>query len=64
MLKHSRKMLLLIALCWVVPASAEQQPAGSTDECPEARKAQLVVIAGDGGIGEVPLDTRRRAFFP
>jgi hypothetical protein len=64
MLKHSRKMVLLVALCWVVPASAEQQPNGSAGDCPYAEEAQLVVIAGDDGFGEVPVDTRRRAFFP
>ena len=26
MIRHSRKLLLLAALCWIAPASAEQRP--------------------------------------
>jgi hypothetical protein len=40
--KHSKKLLLLAALCWVVPVSAHQPPVGSTQlkdlpTCPLAR---------------------------
>ena len=47
--KHSKKLLLLAALCWVVPASASQPPLASKQlkewpSCPIAR-AKLIAEA-------------------
>lgn len=48
--KHLRKLLLLAALCWVVPVSAQQRPASFNHQdrdgpaCPKAR-AQALALA-------------------
>jgi len=44
--QHSRKLLLLLALCWVVPASASQLPAAYKQlkewpGCPVARAKMI-----------------------
>ena len=44
--KHSKKLLLLAALCWVVPASASQPPLASKPlkewpSCPIARAKMI-----------------------
>ena len=44
--KHSKKLLLLAALCWVVPVSAHQSPVASRElkdlpTCPLARAKVL-----------------------
>ena len=44
--KHSKKLLLLAALCWVVPASASQLPLSSKQlkgwpSCPIARAKMI-----------------------
>jgi hypothetical protein len=70
MLKHSRKLLLLAALCWVGPLSAQQHPPASeparwhSKGCPHER-AEAVALSGSDAVGEVSVfDTNRRAFFP
>lgn len=70
MLKRSRKLLFLAALCWVAPLSAQQHPAASEPEqwpfqgCPHEH-SQAVAVSGSDAVGEVSVfDTNRRAFFP
>jgi hypothetical protein len=45
--KHTRKLLLLAALCWVVPASASQLPAaaGQLKEWPSCPIARAKLLA-------------------
>ena len=74
MLKYSRKLLLLAAICWVGPLSAQQIPSEPEPEpepeqwhsqgCPHER-SQAVAISGSDAVGEVSVfDASRRAFFP
>ena len=66
MLMHLRNLLLVAALCWVAPASAGQPDFGQShpEGCPYAQQARAIVIAGDAGLGEVPVSSARRAFLP
>jgi hypothetical protein len=45
--KHTRKLLLVAALCWVVPASASQLPvvAGQLKEWPGCPLARAKLLA-------------------
>ena len=68
--KHSRKLLLLAALCWVGPLSAQQRPAApepeqwQSGECPHER-SEAIALSGSDSVGEVSVfDSSRRAFFP
>ena len=61
--KHSRKLLLLTALCWVGPASAEYA-AVNEDECPYSQGPQAVVISSSTSVGEVPISAAERAYYP
>lgn len=63
MLKHWRKVLLLTALCWVVPASAELSTE-IKDACPFSHGPQTVMISASGGVGEVPVSAAERAYYP
>ena len=70
MLKHSRKLLLLAAFCWVGPLSAQQRQAASQPQqwhsqgCPHQR-SEAVALSGSDAVGEVSVfDASRRAFFP
>jgi hypothetical protein len=74
-----RKLLLLIALCWVAPLAAQQRPVASTQThakgCPfaEARaraaaqahvKASTVIVVTDSGaFGDVPMLGAARRAF-
>ena len=63
-----RNLLMMAALCWVAPASAQQRTLDSAHPqapgCPGAQKPQVMLIASDGGLGEVPISAGRRAFLP
>ena len=49
MLKHSRKLLLLVALCWIAPASAEQRPTHAHGgACPSAANVAVGVSTFPG----------------
>ncbi len=49
MVKHSRKFLLLAALCWIAPASAEQRDDRNNDAaCPSLQSSALGVSAFPG----------------
>ena len=63
MLKHSRKLLLLAALCWVGPASAEFATVNE-DECPYAHGPQAVVISSSASVSEIPVSAAERAYYP
>ena len=63
MLKHSRKLLLLAALCWVGPASAEYATVNE-DECPFSHGARAIVVSGSASVGEVPISVAERAYYP
>jgi hypothetical protein len=59
----SRNLLLIAALCWVAPASA--QLAASEDEvCPNARVSRQVVIITEDVFGGVPISQGARALLP
>jgi hypothetical protein len=66
MLMHLRNLLLVAALCWVAPASAGPADLLQThpEGCPYAEQAREIVIAGDAGLGDVPVSSARRAFLP
>ena len=67
---HLRKLLVLATLCWVAPLSAQQRastPWLDTDRgwaCPHELEAKTIVITGRAPVGEVPVETSRRAFLP
>ena len=72
MAMHSRKLLLLGALCWVAPLSAQQRPAASEPQ-PEQwqskgcshERGEVIAVSGSDAVGEVSVfDASRRAFFP
>ena len=63
MLKYSRRLLLLAALCWVGPASAEYATVNE-DECPFEHGAQAIVISSSSTVGEVPILAAERAYYP
>lgn len=50
--KHSRKLLLLVALCWVAPLSAQQRPVAAHKHpaCPHSQ-ANSAIAATDGTPG-------------
>jgi len=49
MLKHSRKLLLLVALCWIAPASAEQRPTHAHEgPCPATASVAVGVSSFPG----------------
>jgi len=51
MFRHSRKFLLLAALCWIAPASAEQRtPRAHDGPCPAAASVAVGVSAIPGEI--------------
>lgn len=59
----SRNLLLVAALCWVAPASA-QLSGPADDECPDAKASRQIVILADTAPGDVPVSERRRALLP
>ena len=62
MRRPSRNLLLIAALCWVAPASAEF--TNSDDgEC-QAGASQSVVVLADTAPGEVPVSPGGRALLP
>jgi hypothetical protein len=68
MAMHSRKLLLLGAICWVAPLSAQQRPAvpeqGQSQDCLHEDRG-VIAISGSDAVGEVSVfDASRRAFFP
>ena len=63
MRRHSRNLLLIAALCWVAPASAEFTNPDDEGEC-HAGASQSVVILADNAPGEVPVSAGRRALLP
>lgn len=63
MLKHKRKLLLVAALCWVGPASAEYASVNE-DECELAHGPRAVVFSSSASVGEVPISAAERAYYP
>ena len=63
MLRHKRKLLLVAALCWVGPASAEYASVNE-DECHFAPSPRSVVFSSSASVGEVPISAAERAYFP
>jgi len=63
---HLRKLLVLATLCWVAPLSAQQRSSAPDDHwgCPHERDPKAIVISTRDQIGEVPVETSRRAFLP
>ena len=71
MSRPSQKLMIMAAVCWVAPASAQQivaevQPQQwESGGCPEERAArQKIIISNDEAMGEVPVSASRRAIFP
>jgi hypothetical protein len=62
MRRHSRNLLLIAALCWVAPASAEFTNPDE-GEC-HAGESQTVVVLADTAPGDVPVSAGRRALLP
>ena len=68
MARHIRNLLMLAALCWVAPVSA--QHSAVEDEqvhksgCPDAQHAVEVVVVSEQALGEVPISAGLRAFMP
>ena len=62
MRRHSRNLLLIAALCWVAPASAEFTNPDD-GEC-HAGASQSMVVLADAPPGEVPVSAGRRALLP
>lgn len=59
---HLRNLLLLAALCWVAPASAEQHVS---DEACTGRGTSPLASPGENGAGGMQaFDSSRRAFLP
>jgi len=50
MAKHSRKILMLVALCWIAPASAQRPAEAGHDHraCPESSHAVVGSAAFPG----------------
>jgi hypothetical protein len=63
---HLRKLLVLATLCWVAPLSAQQRSSAPDDHwgCPSERDPDAIVISNRDHVGEVPVETSRRAFLP
>lgn len=59
----SRNLLLIAALCWVAPASAELTVSGD-GECPNAKVSRQIVILDDAAPGDVPVSAGRRTLLP
>lgn len=62
MWRHSRNLLVIAALCWVAPASAEFANPDE-GEC-HAGASQSVVNLADTAPGDVPVSAGRRALLP
>ena len=60
----SRNLLLIAALCWVAPASAEFASTGAEEDCPHSRGARQVIILDEAAIGGIPVAAGRRALLP
>ena len=61
--RHLRNLLLIAALCWVAPVSA-QAVHSDASECPYAKAARAEVVIADVAPGEVPVSPGRRVFLP
>lgn len=59
----SRNLLLIAALCWVAPASA-QLVASDDEDCPDKGASRQVVIITDNAPGGVPIAQGARALMP
>lgn len=61
-----RKLFILATLCWVAPLSAQQRASASDEEwgCPSERVPNAITISARDPVGEVPVETSRRAFLP
>jgi len=69
MARHIRNLLMLAALCWVAPVSAQQPPPAESEPhlsggCPHAKPGAEVVIVSEQALGEVPISAGLRAFMP
>lgn len=58
---HLRNLLLLVALCWVAPASAGYEPVEKA--CPGSAASPLTMPA-EGASGVRMVDADRSAFLP
>ena len=68
MARQIRNQLMMAALCWVAPVSAQQTPADMEQPhgagCPDAQRNTQVIIVSEDALGEVPISAGRRAFMP
>ncbi|NUT00532.1 MAG: hypothetical protein HOP96_06115 [Sphingomonas sp.] len=67
MSRPSRNLMLMAALCWVAPASAQHITMDAPPHakgCPNAGTAQAVVISSDETASGIPVSPSRRTFFP
>ena len=67
MLRHSRNLLVMAALCWVAPVSAQQLSVEEPHShgCSSAGQAGTLVILAEESPGEMaPLSAGRRALLP
>jgi len=68
MARQIRNLLMMAALCWVAPVSAQQPPAESESHlsggCPHANQGAEVVVVSEQALGEVPISAGLRAFMP
>jgi len=60
--RHVRNLLLIAALCWVVPAAA-QLPASEGHECPYAGARAAVTLSASAP-DEISVSPGRRALLP
>ena len=65
MFSHSRKLLLLAALCWIAPASAEQRDdQHAKAACPSVQSAALGISAFPGEVSLVDLGAGAPGLMP
>ena len=68
MARHIRNLLMMTALCWVAPVSAQQLTAEREPHlsggCPHAHQGGEVIVVSEEAIGEAPISAGFRAFMP
>jgi hypothetical protein len=69
MARHIRNLLMMAALCWVAPVSAQQPPPAAREPllgggCPHAQRGGEVIVVSEEALGEAPVSAGFRAFMP
>lgn len=68
MTRHIRNLLMMAALCWVAPVSAQQVTAEAEQlkagGCPQAMQSGEVIVVSEEALGEAPTSAGFRAFMP